>query len=210
MSPTTTTAAAEDEITARSGRAPGARARIVDAALTLMSERGAAGTSMRRLADACGLNVATIYHYFPSKADLLRAVIEERRYGERLATDDPPIDAELPPGDRLAALLEWIWHQTEAEHTVLRLILGEGVRGDGTARRSARELITALDAGLTAWLAAGFPELADRCLEPATAARLVRRQLLALVAEQLAVGETDGSAAASELATTLFPPLSLR
>ena len=60
-----------------------------------MSELGAAGTSMRRLASACGLNVATIYHYFPSKADLLRALVEEQRYGERMATDDPPLATDL-------------------------------------------------------------------------------------------------------------------
>ena len=77
-------------------RAPSAaRTRILDSALGLMSERGAAGTSMRRLADACGLNVATIYHYFPSKADVLRAVIEERRYGERTALARIDRDREL-------------------------------------------------------------------------------------------------------------------
>ena len=73
------------------------RSRILDAALTLVSELGAAGTSMRRLASACGLNVATIYHYFPSKADLLRALVEEQRYGERMANDDPPLATDLPP-----------------------------------------------------------------------------------------------------------------
>ena len=51
------------------------RARILDAALSLMSEHGVAGTSMRMLAGECGLNVATLYHHFPSKADLLRAVL---------------------------------------------------------------------------------------------------------------------------------------
>ena len=49
--------------------APDPRTRILDAALALMSEQGSAGASMRQLAAACGLNVATIYHYFPSKAD---------------------------------------------------------------------------------------------------------------------------------------------
>ena len=48
------------------------RERILDAALLLMSDRGAGSTSMRQLAKACDLNVASIYHYFPSKADLLQ------------------------------------------------------------------------------------------------------------------------------------------
>jgi AcrR family transcriptional regulator len=182
----------------------GQRSRILDAALGLMSERGSTGTSMRRVAGSCGLNVATIYHYFPSKADLLRAVIEERRYGERMAMEEPPIDPSLRPRERLTALLEWVWAQTQTEHTVLRLVLGEGVRGDRTAQQSARELITALDLGMATWMSSGFPELAERGIEPVTAGRLIRRQLLALEAEHLATGAADGTAAASELATALF------
>ena len=42
------------------------RGRILDAALRLMAEQGSVGASMRQLAAACDLNVATIYHYFPS------------------------------------------------------------------------------------------------------------------------------------------------
>ena len=184
---------------------PGARARILDSALGLISERGAAGTSMRRLADDCGLNVATLYHYFPSKADLVRAVIAERRYGERLAAEQPPIDPDLPPGERLEALVRWLWAATLAEQTVLRLVIGEGLRGDTGAQSSAQTLVAALDGGLATWLADGFPELADRGLSPKVAARLVRRHLLALVAEQLAAGHTDPDAAAAELAAALFP-----
>ena len=74
------------------------RTRILDAALALMSGQGSAGVSMRQLAAACNLNVATIYHYFPSKADLLRSVMEERRYDERLDRDAPVLDPS--PRDR--------------------------------------------------------------------------------------------------------------
>ncbi|MGH9212375.1 MAG: TetR/AcrR family transcriptional regulator [Acidimicrobiales bacterium] len=183
----------------------GQRRRILDAALSLMSEQGSAGTSMRRVAAACGLNVATIYHYFPSKAELLRAVIEERRYGERLAAEEPPIDPSLGAHDRLVALIEWVWAQTQTEHTVLRLALGEGVRGDPTAQQSTRELVATLDAGLTAWMAQGFPELTERGIDPVDAGRLIRRQLLALEAEYLATGAADGRAAATDVAAALFP-----
>lgn len=182
----------------------GARSRILDRALDLMSEHGAAGTSMRRLATACGCNVATIYHYFPSKADLLRAVIDERRYGERMAAEAPPLDPALPPAERLAALLRWLWSHTLDERVVLRLIIGEGLHGDEGAQTSARGLVDALDTGLATWLGDGFPELADRGLDPGVMARLVRRHLLALVAEQLAAGRADADAAATELGQALF------
>lgn len=180
------------------------RTRILDAALTLVSELGAAGTSMRRLAGACGLNVATIYHYFPSKADLLRALIEERRYGERMAAEEPPMDPARPPRDRLATLVRWVAERTLEEDAVLRLIVGEGLRGDPTARRSATELVAALDATLVVWLDRGFPELGDPP-SPALVARLVRRTLLAVVTEQLATGATDVAAHADDLAALVFP-----
>lgn len=180
------------------------RSRILAAALTLVSELGAAGTSMRRLASACGLNVATIYHYFPSKADLVRALVEEQRYGERMAADDPPLAAERPAGERFAAFFLWVVAETLEEETVLRLLVGEGMHGDAVAREAARDLLAALDVTLAAWLASGFPELAPST-SPVVAARLVRRTLLAVVTEHLATDHDDRAAAAEDLASTLFP-----
>ncbi|HEX6420126.1 MAG TPA: helix-turn-helix domain-containing protein [Acidimicrobiales bacterium] len=180
------------------------RARILAAALTLVSELGAAGTSMRRLAAACGLNVATIYHYFPSKADLLRALIEEQRYGERLAAEDPPLARALGPHERFHRFFGWVASRTLAEETVLRLLVGEGLHGNDVARQSARGLLEALDAALTSWLAAGFPELGAGT-PPPVAARLTRRALLALVVEHLATGRADAAEHARDLAAALFP-----
>ena len=59
------------------------RERILDEALRLMSAEGSAAMSMRQLALACGVQVAAIYHYFPSKDALLQSVFEERRYDTR-------------------------------------------------------------------------------------------------------------------------------
>jgi AcrR family transcriptional regulator len=182
----------------------GPRGRILDTALILMSQLGSSGTSMRRLASACGLNVATIYHYFPSKADLLRALIEERRYGERLATEEPAIDTALPPSERLVVFLRWVAERTLNEEVVLRLLLGEALRGDATARDTAVGLLAELDVGLAAWLACGFPELEARGITPELGARLVRRSLLALVTEHLATGSVDVVAHATELASVMF------
>ena len=65
-----------------------------------MAERGVHAMSMRTLATACGLNVATLYHYFPSKAELLAEVVHQQDYAALLAPM-PPIDADLPPRARL-------------------------------------------------------------------------------------------------------------
>jgi AcrR family transcriptional regulator len=183
----------------------GARTRILDAALALMSEQGSAGASMRQLAAASGLNVATIYHYFPSKADVLRSVMEERRYGERLSTDAPPLDPSLPARARLVAMLEWLWANALEEETVFRLLVGEALRGEEAATTSAREVVDALAVSIEAWLTAGFPELDGG---HAALARVIRGQVFALVIEHLALGGVTvavGRQRAEELAAVVFP-----
>jgi AcrR family transcriptional regulator len=188
-----------------SGPSPDPRTRILDSALALMSEQGSAGASMRQLAAACGLNVATIYHYFPSKADLLRSVMEERRYGERLSSEAPELDPSVPPRERLVGLLEWLWDNALAEEAVWRLLVGEALRGEEAATSSAGELVEALAATLEVWLADGFPE---RTGDLGALARVIRGQVFALVVEHLALGGVTPAVArarAEELAVVVFP-----
>jgi len=82
------------------------RTEILDAALGLMATEGASGTSMRAVAGVCGVNVATLYHYFPSKRELLRAAVAYRQGGDDLFA--PPFPEGLPGSvaDRLGALLD--------------------------------------------------------------------------------------------------------
>lgn len=181
------------------------RGRILDAALRLMGDQGSAGASMRQLAASCGLNVATLYHYFPSKADLLASVMAERRYGARLVNDVPPLDPALDPRLRLVALLEWLWTNALEEEAVWRLLVGEAIRGDQAATTSAAEVGGALAASLEGWLDAGFPELAG---DHSALARVIRGQLFALVVEHLALGPVTPDVArqrAEELAGAIIP-----
>jgi AcrR family transcriptional regulator len=50
-----------------------ARARIRDAALAQFAERGVAGTSLRRIAEAVGVSVGLVQHHFGSKEGLRQA-----------------------------------------------------------------------------------------------------------------------------------------
>ena len=65
------------------------RQHILRTALSLMATKGVDGTSMRNLASATGLNVASLYHYFPSKRELLVAVLEDRGFVDDLARGRP-------------------------------------------------------------------------------------------------------------------------
>jgi TetR/AcrR family transcriptional repressor of nem operon len=61
-------------------RDEGTRERILDVAQDLVQRVGANGMSYQDLSDALGITKASIHYHFPSKADLLEALV--RRYSE--------------------------------------------------------------------------------------------------------------------------------
>ena len=76
---------------------------ILDAALTSFAEQGFNGASMRTIAGSAGTSLSNLYNYFPSKDDLLVAVLKDandellRRLADRLG------DADTGPTERLRA-----------------------------------------------------------------------------------------------------------
>lgn len=182
------------------------RERILDTALRLMSARGAADTSMRQLAAACGVNVAVLYRYFPSKEDILRSVIEERRY-DVLLRNPPVADFGLPPRERMVALMEAMWAGSEEEESIVRLLLGEAFRGEPHARAVGADLLVMIERAVTAWMPKLFPELAG---DPESATRVVMGQLFSLFVEAQFAPEPEARQAlahqrATDLAKVLFP-----
>lgn len=67
--PTKTTATRSDGVEARQ--------RLLHTALRLFAERGFANTSTREIAQAAGVNIASISYYFGDKAGLYRAVFDD-------------------------------------------------------------------------------------------------------------------------------------
>lgn len=64
-------------VNARSATMPGGtRERIHEAGLALFHERGYTGTTMRELAEACGLTPGAIYNHYASKDELLFAIVD--------------------------------------------------------------------------------------------------------------------------------------
>lgn len=66
---------------ARSEATAKTRQRLLDAALTLFSQRGYAATGIREILEVAGVTQPTLYHHFADKASLLQALIEQH-YGE--------------------------------------------------------------------------------------------------------------------------------
>ncbi|MCB1285454.1 MAG: TetR/AcrR family transcriptional regulator [Microthrixaceae bacterium] len=147
-----------DDVTTSGAGRPNQREFILDTALQLIANNGAAKMSMRQLAKQCGLNVAAIYHYFESKDALVKAVVDERQYGARMA-EIVEVDASLSAEDRLFAVFMVIWDGAIAEEEVWRILLGEGLRGESSVMVVGRDLIETISPALTEWIGRSIPEL---------------------------------------------------
>jgi AcrR family transcriptional regulator len=74
------------------------RTRIVDAAVSLLEHEGAAGLSMRRLAEVLDSKPMTLYHYVPNKSTLLALAMSE------VAARMDFLDPQGPPRERMIAV----------------------------------------------------------------------------------------------------------
>ncbi|MEO5805194.1 TetR/AcrR family transcriptional regulator [Devosia sp.] len=63
------------------------QSRIIEAAESLIQERGFNGFSFQDIADRIGIKKGSLYYHFPAKADLGRAVVERYRQRMRAASD---------------------------------------------------------------------------------------------------------------------------
>jgi AcrR family transcriptional regulator len=57
---------------------------LLDATELVLAERGFASTTTNHIADAAGVSIGTLYHYFPSKEALIEAVVH-RMWARELA-----------------------------------------------------------------------------------------------------------------------------
>jgi TetR/AcrR family transcriptional regulator, cholesterol catabolism regulator len=142
------------------GDGPTTRRRILEIALSLMSQRGVDGTSMRDLASAAGLNVASLYHYFPSKRELLEAVLVEQGY---LPISAPPGEDGAPAPDlTLSEMLADYMRNMFAVEDFVRLMVGEAMRGEATARTVGLDLFSSFHTSIEDWITENRPDLAER------------------------------------------------
>lgn len=169
------------------------RQHILDTALALMSQRGVDGTSMRDLASAAGLNVASLYHYFASKRELLVAVLQERGFIEDLAAAPGPSIAR-DDFDGLADMLDDILRSMLEVEDFIRLMLGEVMRGQETAHAVGVELFEATQTALERWLEESEPTICNGPGAPAVA-RVLRAFIVGLFFEHLAgvLESSDGA-----------------
>lgn len=94
--------------------APTRREEVLDAGLSLISEHGVAGASLRKLAARLGMSQPSLYHYFDSKDALVQQIIEHcaNRMLEAALNVGFPRDIEdVPRFARDTALALWATEQ---------------------------------------------------------------------------------------------------
>lgn len=109
--------------------APDRRQEILDAALDLFAQRGFHGSSVRQIARAVGVNEATLYHYYPSKAAILDAIIDLFIEAGHPADEVPP-DPGLSLGVLLRRFAAVVLERSRSprEQKLVRLMMIEGPR----------------------------------------------------------------------------------
>ncbi|HSZ38050.1 MAG TPA: helix-turn-helix domain-containing protein [Acidimicrobiales bacterium] len=197
---------------AAAGEGSATRRRILEIALSLMSQRGVDGTSMRDLASACGLNVASLYHYFPSKRDLLESVLVENGFLPVNTTNPDPrlyegIDSPL--GQMLAGILLSMFQVED----FVRLMVGEAIRAETTARLVGLDLFTTFQSSIAEWITEHRPDLAERA-GAESVARMLSAMVVGVFIEHASGAIAEGSGdllalslqRAREAAEVLAPP----
>lgn len=113
-------------------RSEKSKQQILDAALKLFSHKGYGATSVRDIAEEAGLSKGNVYHHFPDKETIFRALIE--RYFDAMAQPEFPFNHALAQGqfpENLEQLGLSIRRVTEEYREYIALIYVDVVEFDG-------------------------------------------------------------------------------
>lgn len=106
---------------------------ILDAAVADMLAHGVPALKVDRVAEAAGVAKGTVYLYFPTRDELVRAALDRGLIMDEL-TDGWP-DAITP--DSLPRLMDSLWGALEERDEVVRLVVRHGYAPLGPAARAA-------------------------------------------------------------------------
>ncbi|MCB0968211.1 MAG: TetR/AcrR family transcriptional regulator [Ilumatobacter sp.] len=98
------------------------RQRILDAAIDLFGARGVDAVSLDEIARAVGVRKQTVLYWFPSKDELLDAVLEAVAAELHLAIEAAIRSADDDPLDRIDAVIEAVFRPAVRRPSLLGLV----------------------------------------------------------------------------------------
>lgn len=122
------------------------RERILDAATALFSEQGLDRTTVDQIAESSDIAQTTFFNYFPSKNDLVDALVE-RLIDLWNAVIDAAHDTDTSAESKIGLLFEASADLTEGQHRLLRDLIAETVRSPMSSPRTSLGRMRALFIG---------------------------------------------------------------
>jgi AcrR family transcriptional regulator len=187
---------------------PGARERILDAALTLVGAHGLAALSMDDLATRAGVSRATLYRLFPGKPALFTSLIRTFSPLEpvsRLATEmkDEPPEVVMPEIAR--TVYRTVYGSGETRLGLLRAVFFEVSSLAADAEESAREAMQTIVGSVGAYVVGQMMSGRLRPMSPLLALQsfvgpIFFHVLTRPLVERVLAIEIDGEQAVTELA----------
>lgn len=143
---------------------PGAAERLLDTAARLFYARGVPNVGINEIIARAGVARMTLYHHFPSKDALVKAVLEQRRV-ERAAWLARADEAAVTPIEQILAVFDLLesWAQTPDFRGCPLVAASFELGGQfNTALPYARDHVTAVRAHMTERARAASLEDPDR------------------------------------------------
>jgi AcrR family transcriptional regulator len=132
--------AAAGHLTGRSRSQHQRRKRILQAAAALASRGGVEAMQMRTVAERAGVALGTLYRYFPSKMDLVVAVVNEEIDTLEASLERRPPRSGTPAGRAVEALMRatrGLMREPELADALIRSLLLSDVKTDLGDRMAA-------------------------------------------------------------------------
>lgn len=130
-------AAREPGISRREANKVEVRRRLLRAARELFARRGATSTTMDDIARLAEVSRATVFNYFPSKADIVRELVAAFERGFRRAVDRQ-LARPVPTAERIRIVFEDTAQEILRAPALSRLLIREAESGFGTAQGSGK------------------------------------------------------------------------
>jgi AcrR family transcriptional regulator len=180
----------ERATTSKDAQSPSRRDRredIMQASLHLFAERGFHGTSMRDIAREADLTEGLIYHYFASKRDLFRAIIEEHSFLPLLRTL-PELAAQLDLRALLIVLARGFFDVLRQNTELTRILLQEVQVFPEEKEAFFADAVNESINELASILETRMSERTRSQVDPHVSARIFFNSLLAFFVEQEILG----------------------
>ncbi len=146
------------------------RRQIIEAAAALFARKGFGGTTTREVAAAAGISEPTIFKHFATKEELYAAIIEAKAQTEAILESAAPAARRGDDAGVLRALAQEMIGRTQADPTLLRLLLFSALEGHALSDMFFRSRVKRVDDFLRRYIAERMAAGAFKAVDPLQAA----------------------------------------